>query len=118
MDYWTNGGDFRTNLHYSEILLSYFNPTTESEILEVIGGLRPNTAVSYNGILAKFLKKYLTTLAPKISLLINDCLKRGAFPIPLKLQWSRLSSKLAVGKFSNYRPASVLAAISKTFGGT
>jgi hypothetical protein len=73
----TSDGDYRTNLHYSEILLSHFNPTTESEILEVIGGLRPNIAVSYDGISAKFLKKYSTTFAPKISLLITDCLERG-----------------------------------------
>jgi Reverse transcriptase (RNA-dependent DNA polymerase) len=112
----TTTGNFRSSLIYSDSQLSHFSPTSEEQVLKIINELKPNVAVGYDGISAKFLKKFSAKLAPNLTLLINKCLQIGQFPDSLKK--AKITPVFKTGSktnMSNYRPISILPAISKIF---
>jgi Reverse transcriptase (RNA-dependent DNA polymerase) len=116
MDTIPTTGNFKSSLTYSGIHLANFSPTTEEQVLKIIDELKPNVAVGYDGISAKFLKKFSTKLAPRLTSLINICLQIGHFPDTLKK--ARITPVYKSGSksnMSNYRPISILPAISKIF---
>jgi hypothetical protein len=108
--------DFRVNLEYSPNTLSEFECATPGEILQIIEQLKPNVSVGYDNISAKFLKRYKQQLSEPICELINSSMREGIFPNSLKI--AKVSPIFKSGDRTfpgNYRPISVLSAISKIF---
>ena len=93
-----------------------FNLTNPNEILKLINKLPAKTSTGHDGISCKFLKQIADILAPSISLAINHSLYTGIFPTKLKLaRLLPLYKKDNNALFENYRPISLLPAISKIY---
>lgn len=91
-----------------------FLNTDPQEIHCIVMGLRADSAPGWDNIPTKFLKHACTVVAPIISHLANLCFERGVFPAPLKQSIVTPVHKSGErDDVSNYRPISVLTAISK-----
>lgn len=93
---------------------SFFNPTTEEEILDIIKRLNTNSSNGRDEISTKFIQKYKQNLAIPLSRLLNKTFNKGTFPeclkmgavVPIHKEGSKLSC-------SNYRPITKLSVIDK-----
>ncbi|KAL0841765.1 hypothetical protein ABMA28_014029 [Loxostege sticticalis] len=88
--------------------------TDIDEVKDVILSLKSNSAPGWDNIPNDFIKMAVNDLAPIISYLTNLCFDTGIFPAPLK--HSIITPVYKGGDrddISNYRPISVLPAISK-----
>lgn len=88
--------------------------TDAKEVREVVMGLRSDSAPGWDGIPTKFLKLAVTDVAPVVSHLANLCFNTGIFPALLKQ--SIVTPVYKSGErvdANNYRPISVISAISK-----
>ncbi|CAH2217434.1 jg14047 [Pararge aegeria aegeria] len=91
-------------------------PVDQEEIHNIIMSLKSNSAVGWDGIPTKVLKSSSIILTPIINRICNDCLSKGIFPnclkkalvIPVYKNGDRSS-------VNNYRPISLLTALSKIF---
>ncbi len=93
-----------------------FKHTTEQDVAKLIRQLSDATAVGIDGISPRILKAALTPLSIIISRLINKSLDTGVFPDALKV--AKVSPIYKSGDRTdpgNYRPISVLPAVSKLF---
>lgn len=93
-----------------------FHSVTESNVLANIKSLNPNSATGVDGISTKFLKRFSNSYLSKYTFLINQCIAAASFPDVLKT--ARVIPIYKSGNktlTSNYRPISVLNAISKPF---
>lgn len=90
--------------------------TTESEIADLIDGLKSTSAVGLDTISSKFLKFFKENLKGVIARLINNSLRTGRFPDCLKkarvVPIHKSGSKLMP---QNYRGISVLCSLSKIY---
>lgn len=88
---------------------------TDSEEVEgIIRNLKSDSAPGWDGISTKFLKYFNKELAPVVAHLANLCFKNGVFPDPLKQSVITPVHKGGNGSdVNNYRPISVLPALSK-----
>lgn len=88
--------------------------TNESQVLNIIQGLRGNCATGCDGIPAKLIKDSRLILAPSIAHICNLSFESGVFPNAFKK--ALVSPIFKSGdrhEVSNYRPISILTSLSK-----
>ena len=89
-------------------------PVTTEEVCKKLSALNPNKATGHDKIPPRFLRDSAVTIAPLITHIINLSIKQGQVPQDFKLAkvtpLHKKGSKLDPG---NYRPISILSAISK-----
>ena len=99
-------------------ITSKFNFTTvdKEEILKIIMNLKSKTSFGHDDMTTKSLKMLAPVLLETITLIVNQSLVTGIFPDDLKLaKVIPLHKKADTSKMDNYRPVSLLPAISKIF---
>ena len=93
-----------------------FHTISESDVLKVIQELKPKTSHGHDNISTKVLKRIYHIILPVLSLIINQSLMTGIFPNRLKIaRVIPLYKKDNEHILDNYRPISLLTAISKVF---
>lgn len=114
--------DQPAGMHYSDYLrsgkeLSFkFDPVNATTVRNIINGLKPKTSSGHDGISVKLLKSISSLITDSITFIINQCLETGVFPDRLKLaKVIPLYKKDDPMLLTNYRPISLLPAISKVF---
>ena len=96
--------------------LEKFEATTIDEVNAIISSLESNKAIGLDGISASFLKTNSKYLSRFITNFVNDSFLTGNFPDSLKFARVLPLFKCDDPKeINNYRPISVLPAISKIF---
>ena len=90
------------------------NDTDESEIRYIIGQLKDNCAVGWDGISTSILKATVDVLTPPLTGLFNLCLSKGIFPRVFKKAIIYPIYKNGDSEsVNNYRPISILSSLSK-----
>ena len=93
-----------------------FNTITESETLSIINKLKNKNSSGKDEISNKLLKSIKDEIAKPLTIIINQSLKTGVFPDPLKIAKVKpLYKKGDNFCLNNYRPISLLPTISKIF---
>jgi len=93
-----------------------FESTTEEKVKRVIQNLKNKTSYGVDGLSSKVLRQLTEPLIPIITHLINLSLETGTFPLPLKIaKVVPIFKKNDPTVFDNYRPISLLPAMSKVF---
>jgi len=99
----------------AQLCSMYAKPVNEDEILKVIGALK-DSCMGYDGIKPKVIKYVKDELLQPILYMTNLSLKAGIFPDKLKTAIvTPIHKKGDHSVMSNYRPVSVLNAMSKVF---
>ena len=94
----------------------YLPPTTDFEILTIIGGMKNKKSRGCDDLSAHFVKKLKIGLALPLSILINRSFEESSYP-----DLMRISKTIAIYKkndknrMENYRPISLLSCFSKIF---
>ena len=104
--------------YLNRIILSKFafSPTNNNEILKIIDTFLPKTSCGEDGLSMKLLKRIKHTILNSLTLIINQSLNTGIFPENLKqAKVLPLFKKGDTHVMNNYRPISLLPAISKIF---
>ena len=93
-----------------------FNSVSELDVKKEIFNLYSKKATKKGDIPTKILKKRINAYLSELTILINNCLKRGVFPDDLKLAdiTPILKKEDSLNK-ENYRPVSILPRLSKVF---
>ena len=93
-----------------------FNLLNNESTSELINALKPKDSAGYDNISTKLLKFIKDVITPTITLIINQSITTGIFPDKLKIsKIIPIYKKNEDCLFSNYRPISLLPAISKLF---
>ena len=93
-----------------------FDEVSEGTILQLITNMKNKNTKGCDQISNKLLKAIKTEIAKPLSFIINQSLKTGSFPVKLKLARVRpLFKKGDPQIINNYRPISILPAISAIF---
>ena len=93
-----------------------WRPTTPSEIEELCKALDGNKSMGWDGVSPRVLKAVAREIAGPLSRLFNCCMREGHYPTSFKV-----ARVVPVFKsedptlFSNYRPVSILLALSQLF---
>lgn len=88
--------------------------TNEEEVKRLIGNLKTDCATGHDEISSSFLKTYINFLAPPLTFIFNSCLQYGVFPDSLKKSVvSPIHKSGDRDRVTNYRPISILPALSK-----
>ncbi len=91
-----------------------FKPTTLQDIVKTINNLTNKSSSGFDSISPKILKSNAVTLAPAITILVNNIITSGKFPEYLKTsKITPLFKKGLVSDINNYRPISQLPIFSK-----
>ena len=92
------------------------NEVTDLEVLKHLKGLKRSCAVGLDEIPASFLKDTAYVISKPLAHIINCSLKCGIFPPDLSIaKVAPIYKSGSKDSFDNYRPISVLPAISKIF---
>ena len=93
-----------------------FHNVNEEEINQIIDKLAPKTSFGFDGLSSKLMKTVKDVLIKPITIIINQMLNTGIFPDKLKIaKITPIFKKDDETLFTNYRPISLLPAISKVF---
>ena len=93
-----------------------FQPITEKDIMMMINALKYKNSCGHDGLSTILLKAIKHDICKPITLIINQYLYTDIFPSKLKLAKVILIYKKGENtKLDNYRPISILPAISKIF---
>ena len=93
----------------------FLSPTNDEEVTKILLELK-NSSPGYDGISIKVLKSTRDIIIPLLVHIINTSLQTGIFPDNLKI--ANIIPLFKAGKanlFTNYRPVSLLTAVSKVF---
>ena len=94
----------------------HFDTLTPNDVLKAIQKLKPKSSTGHDGISTKLLKRAGPTLSTVLALIINQSLFSGIFPDQLKIaKIIPLYKKGDSHVLDNYRPISLLPALSKVF---
>jgi hypothetical protein len=116
----------QTNLGKASLLLNNFKienivkmditPVTETEVIHAINNLKPKDSVGYDGISINIIKHCTHLLSKPLTFIFNCSLISGIYPERCKLALIRpIFKKGKSDELNNYRPISLLMAISKIF---
>jgi hypothetical protein len=110
------------NKHYTQFLNKQihsklnFQLVEQEEVETLIDNLQPKTSSGHDNISSKLLKTIKTELVKSLTLIINQSINTGIFPSKLKLaKVIPIYKKDDKALLNNYRPISLLPAISKIF---
>ncbi|MEE8341453.1 MAG: reverse transcriptase family protein, partial [Candidatus Neomarinimicrobiota bacterium] len=93
-----------------------FTPIDCDEISNIIDGLKVKTSYGHDFISTKLLKSIKSEICEALTLIVNQSLVDGNFPDLLKIaKVTPIFKKGDSSNIENYRPISVLPAISKVF---
>ena len=111
-----------TNKSFNDYLKNKYNlkftfyNIKEENVNELIDKLSPKTSFGFDGLSSKLLKSIKNAIIKPITIIINQMLNTGIFPDKLKIAKIKpIYKKDEETKFTNYRPISLLPAISKVF---
>lgn len=91
-----------------------FTSITNDTIKKIIDDLKSKTSSGFDSISTKFLKDIAPVIIPHLTIIANQMINTGIFPEKLKLaKVSPIFKKDNPTSFTNYRPISLLPAISK-----
>jgi hypothetical protein len=91
-----------------------FNNIDEGAITSIVNKLAPKTSCGFDGISTKLVKTIKFALIKPITIIVNQMLNSGIFPDKLKIaKITPIYKKEDENLFTNYRPISLLPAISK-----
>jgi hypothetical protein len=99
-----------------DVQLDFFEPTTKTEISEIIDGLNKDAASGHDGISIKLIKSLGDKFFSYLSREINASFDKGIFPNSLKI--ARVIPVYKNGDpnhCKNYRPISILSVLSKVY---
>ena len=111
------GPDSHKDFLTEEINSSFeFQPVNENEIARIVEKIKGTSSCGYDQLPSKLLKLLIPHLKKPLSLIINQSLQTGVFPDALKIaKVIPIHKKDDNTNISNYRPISLLPAISKVF---
>ena len=93
-----------------------FSQISEEAVMEVLNNLKQKLSCGHDGISSRLLKASKTVVCKPLTLIINQTLTNGIFPDTLKIaKIIPLFKKGDKTLLENYRPISILPAISKIF---
>lgn len=94
----------------------YIKPVSEAEIIRIINELNNTTAVGCDDIPITIIKQIANFLSTPLQNIINSYLEIGTFPDRFKIsKIIPLHKRDATHNVQNYRPISILPALSKVF---
>ena len=103
--------------HYPQSSTFSFQPTNLEDVLREVRSLDESKSAPMESIPARVIKDIADVLVPKIVTDFNTAIRTGVFPSTAKLaDVVPLFKKGERQSKSNYRPCSLLSAISKIFG--
>jgi hypothetical protein len=93
-----------------------FRNVNEDTVSQIIDKISPKASFGFDGLSSKLIKTVKNALIKPITLIINQMLNTGIFPDKLKIaKIMPIHKKDDETLFTNYRPISLLPAISKIF---
>jgi hypothetical protein len=93
-----------------------FEAVSEDSINKIIMNLKGTSSVGYDTISTKLIKLLRPYLVCPLTKIVNQCISRGIFPDALKIaKVIPIHKKGDISNLTNYRPISLLPAISKIF---
>jgi potassium voltage-gated channel Eag-related subfamily H protein 8 len=93
-----------------------FEAISEDSVNKIIMSLKGTSSVGYDTISTKLVKTLRPYLVCPLTRIVNQCLHSGTFPNALKIaKVIPIHKKGDTSNFNNYRPISLLPAISKIF---
>ena len=108
------------NIHFSTFLprpltnTIFLNYTNQSEIIDIVQTFKPKTSTGYDGLSMKLLKQIIYSIASPLEYIVKLSLQNGKCPDMLKIaKVLPIHKKDDKTQINNYRPISLLPAISK-----
>ena len=109
-----------SNIHFKDYLQNnvshsvFFNPTTESELLEICNTLKTTYSCGFDNLSCDILKRIIFSIVKPLAHIFNLSLATGNVPQKLKIaKITPIHKKDDLHLFQNYRPISLLPVISK-----
>ena len=92
----------------------FIMPTTDTEILKIVGKMKSKSSCGYDDISSKLLKQTINGIITPLVHIINLSLSSGIFPDKMKIaKVIPIFKANEPEKFNNYRPISLLPIFSK-----
>ena len=113
----THKKPFNSYLRNKNIMTTFhFNLLNTEDTHKIVKSLKTKTSVGHDGISVKLLKDIIPGLLQPLTLILNQSIMTGIFPDSLKIaKVIPLYKKDNPEEVGNYRPVSLLCAISKIF---
>lgn len=108
--------DLIKQLQINSLNSCYFHPVTKAEIIDIVNNIKTKKAQDVYGISTELLKAIKEEIINPITIIINKCFAEGIFPKELKIaKVTPIHKKDDTNCCNNYRPISILPAVSKIF---